>query len=146
LNIELELPREQVLHHIIRQKTRVPKGTLVFLVGMTGFVTFALANRDKGERLKFALRLAKRQERICQGKPAKFLPRQVLWVEYRAGIASGAGSSPHHSTKNKSPQRTVLLRTVLRVHYLPTENTKHYRQKTQKPQIDFLRFLCYNKY
>ena len=34
LNIEPELPREQVLHHIIRQKTRVPKGTLVFLVGL----------------------------------------------------------------------------------------------------------------
>ena len=32
----------------------------------------------------------------------------------------------------------VLLMTVLRAHY--------YRQKKQKPQIDFLRFLCYNLY
>ena len=40
--------------------------------------------------------------------------------------------------QNRQLNWNVLLRTVLGVRYLPTEK--------QKPQIDFLRLLCYNGY
>ena len=46
------------------------------------------------------------------------------------------------------PNRAVLLRTVLIIHYLPTGDISFSiakNSKMQKPQIDFLRFLCYNR-
>ena len=85
------------------------KGSNWILVGMTGFVTFALAKMDKGERLKFALRLASGKGAFAVSKTAKFPPLQRLWTYFFARIASGAGSSSHHS-KQKNPIRTARAR------------------------------------
>jgi len=67
----------------------------------------------------------------------KFLRFQRTFFKKFFGGVWGKTPKPFYTKKIGDSKRAVLLRTVFGVHYLPTE-------KKQKPQIDFLRFLCYN--
>ena len=90
---------------ISSKKHRNRKGFCV-LVGMTGFVTFALAGSNKGERLKFALRLAKSKGAFAIVKTAKFLPRQrhLIAFLYRDSLGSRFFTT---SFRQKNPIRTA---------------------------------------